>query len=355
MIFETRTLFFSLIFYLFLLPISKVYPDGWKSFSKENTDLPSNNILCMAIDDNGTKWFGTDQGLVQFNGENWKLYSKELYPNFTGNRVNDLIFESYGNQSLLWIATENGISLLDITNSEYPTFSIPYNTDNSGLVDDSVNVLTVDLGHAKWFGTFNGLSNIYNDIWSTYSTQNYWIDHDRVVSLDSGPDSMVYIGTEGDGVSRLKIDPVDGITSASALNTTYTGFDEPGEGNLRSNNVYSILIEENGNQWFGTDVGVALHTSYNTRRDWDNFTTEDGLINNFVQAICKENESIIWFGTPAGVSRFDGNSWTNFTSEDGLVNNNVRDIAIDNQGSIWFASEGGISVLTSTTDLPPKK
>ncbi len=54
--------------YTFIAPINILFASEWKTFNKDNTDLPSNNIMCVAIDDKGTKWFGTDQGLVQFDG-----------------------------------------------------------------------------------------------------------------------------------------------------------------------------------------------------------------------------------------------------------------------------------------------
>jgi hypothetical protein len=269
--------------------------------------------------------------------------------------VNDLKFESNANQSLLWIATDDGISLLDITNPESPSFSNFYNIANSGLIANGVKKITVDPGHVRWFGTFQGLSSFNKSIWASYSTQNYWIEHDKVVSLTSGPDSMVYIGTEGEGVSRLKMQKVDAITSASPLDKTWTGADQTDNGKLTSNNVYSIMVEQNGHQWFGTDKGVAVHTSYNTKRDWKNYTVNEGLVDNFVQAICRENKNSIWFGTPKGVSRFDGTTWKNYTAANGLAHNNVRDIALDNDGSLWFATEGGITVLTGTSSSANRK
>lgn len=194
---KTRAIFSSLIINLFLYPIHVCYSNEWATFNTENTGLPSNNILCITIDNWGTKWFGTDQGLVQFNGEKWKIYASDSNRNFADNYVNDVIFESFDNQSLIWGATENGISLLDITHPEAPIIGAPYRVDNSGLIDNVVKTLTVDPGHVRWFGTFSGVSNLQNDIWGTYSTQNYWIEHNKVVSLASGPDSMIYIGTEG--------------------------------------------------------------------------------------------------------------------------------------------------------------
>lgn len=332
-----------------LFPLKVFALNEWRTFNKDNSALPSDNIFCVAVDNSGSKWFGTDKGLVQFIDDTWQTFSVDSGHNLADDHINDLVFETNGSNTLLWIATANGVSLLDITNPELPVFTDLYRIDNSGLIDNGVTSVTADPGHVNWFGTFSGVSNYINDTWSSYTKENFWIDHNRVVSFTAGPDSMVYIGTEGGGVSRLKVDPIDGITSASTLNTTWTGFYEPDSGKLTSNNVYAIIIEQNGYQWFGTDSGVALHTSDNTLRDWKNYTSANGLVDDFVQAICKDSDNILWFGTPRGVSKFDGVLWANYTSDDGLADNNVRDIAVDPDGSLWFATANGISVRTSAT------
>jgi len=193
---DINLMFISIIFCLFLAPISTLHPTEWTTFNKDNSILPSNNCLCVTIDARGTKWFGTDNGLVQFDGDNWKLYTSESENNLADNFINDVVFEEKDNQSLLWIATKNGISLMDITDPESPTFIAIYRSNNSPLVSNAVNVMALDPGNVKWFGTFSGLSSLFQNDWGTYTTLNYWIDNDSIVSLASGPDSMVYIGTE---------------------------------------------------------------------------------------------------------------------------------------------------------------
>lgn len=341
---------FSLMVVLLIIYSNASFSQVWKTFNKDNSNLQDNNVFCIAIDNKGNKWFGTEQGLVLFNGKFWTSYLNDGGKDFGNKTINDLVFESNETQSLLWIATGNGIFLLDISHPENPMYIDSFNTKNSGLAEDAIKTITIDPCHTRWFGTFQGLSGFYQNVWRNYNTQNYWIENNKVVSLASGPDSMVYIGTEGGGVSRLKTG-IDAVSSASVLDKIWTGADEPEKGKLTSNNVYSILIEPNGYQWFGTDKGVALHTSYNTKRDWKNYTLKDGLINDFIQTICKDEESIFWFGTPQGVSRFNGIAWKSYTTIDGLANNNVRDIAMDKDGSLWFATENGISVRTNTTAI----
>ncbi len=78
---------------------------------------------------------------------------------------------------------------------------------------------------------------------------------------------------------------------------------------------------------------------------WINYTTSDGLVNNWVNAIAIDANGNKWFGTIGGVSRFDGINWTNYTTTNGLAENYVITISIDAVGNIWFGTTGGVSKL----------
>jgi ligand-binding sensor domain-containing protein len=316
----------------------------WTTYKKENSGLASNTVRAVCIDGNGVKWFGTDDGLCSFNGTEWNTYKAGVgESSLAHNYVNDIVYEesSYGPE--IWVATDNGVSVVGIASLDAITFATPYRNENTDLVSNRVQTAAVDAGHIRWFGTDSGVSSFNGNVWGVYTRENFWIYHNMVMSIGTGPDSMVYIGTEGRGVSRLKMDPLDAITSASAIDWAWSG--------IASDSVYSIYIEPNGYQWFGTDHGVSLHTSYNTREDWLTYTTNDGLAHNFVQAICEDRRGVKWFGTKEGVSSFDGVNWTTHTNADGLAGNDVSDIAVDADGSVWFATNAGVSKLSSDTPV----
>ncbi len=50
-------------------------------------------------------------------------------------------------------------------------------------------------------------------------------------------------------------------------------------------NVNSIIVDNNNIKWFCTDAGIAKHTGNNTLDNWAVYTSDDGLIDNFVQSI----------------------------------------------------------------------
>lgn len=327
----------------FLLPVTATAAE-WTSFTAQNSSLPHNHVNAVCIDGYNRIWFGTGNGLALFDGSTWRAFTTaSTNAMLADNYINDLVYQNSPQGKQLWVATRNGISTLDISAAEAVVFSTLYRSNNSSLVSNTVNALAVDPGHVRWFGTDQGANSFTGSQWGTYTEQNWWLDSNMIKSMAAGPDGMVYLGTEGTGVARLKMDPVDGITAASTIDWAWSGKEDPEHNKLVSDSVYSILIEANGHQWFGTDHGVCLHTSYSTERDWKTYTTAHGLINNFVQAIARDKQGNMWFGTKAGVSRFDGTAWHTLTTANGLAGNEVFDIAVGANGAVWFATNAGVS------------
>jgi ligand-binding sensor domain-containing protein len=62
-----------------------------------------------------------------------------------------------------------------------------------------------------------------------------------------------------------------------------------------------------------------------------------------VNTIAKDLSGNIWFGTPKGISKMHDNEWENFTTENGLVSNRINTIAVDLDGSVWVGTDNGIS------------
>lgn len=73
------------------------------------------------------------------------------------------------------------------------------------------------------------------------------------------------------------------------------------------------------------------------------FTTEDGLVRNWIQRIRSDSRGNLWFCTVEGISLFDGSRFTNFTVRDGLPNRLVNDMLESSSGEYWIATNGGLS------------
>ena len=103
---------------------------------------------------------------------------------------------------------------------------------------------------------------------------------------------------------------------------------------LLSDFVECIDIDINDNVWMGTSIGVQVFDA--GMNNGAIYTTADGLVNDNVKKIKATSNGDIWVGTDFGVSVFDGSSWITYNSSNGLVNNQVISIDEDVNGGIWI-------------------
>ncbi|MDX1702616.1 MAG: hypothetical protein R3250_18440, partial [Melioribacteraceae bacterium] len=126
----------------------------WIRYTKDCCNLKSNNITSVVIDSSGGKWFGTDNGLMHFDGTNWTNYQKTTDGNsIPSNQINDLAMESSLTAGeRIWIATDNGAVVVDSIFGEL-IYDTTYQEVNSDLLSNNVMTIFIDNNNVKWFGT----------------------------------------------------------------------------------------------------------------------------------------------------------------------------------------------------------
>ena len=306
--------------------------------NSNSTGLSAKNFYAAVVDDDNVKWFITDAGIVSFDRGKWKLHNGNRKVPTQNLRDFAYDFSSYGPE--LWIATPNGATVASLP-IDGRTGATTYHSENTPIL--SKNVLRVAIGHKamRWFGTDKGISAFRNKKWLIPS-------YDRVypedffqefpitsMAANRNGDSL-YVGTDGAGVARVFRNNADAISGASV-------YAQWGPIIMPSDKIYSIYIATDGTQWFGTDQGIARHTGNNTLEKWTVFTTDDGLVHNYVQAIAADNKGNVWFGTQGGISVFNGITWSSYTIKDGLNSNNILCIAVDRNNIVWIGTDEGIT------------
>ena len=78
--------------------------------------LPSDNVICITQDDEGFMWLGTSAGLVRFDGSVFSTYSN--VPADSTTIADDRILDVEPDGNKLWIATQAGISVLDLNTDQ---------------------------------------------------------------------------------------------------------------------------------------------------------------------------------------------------------------------------------------------
>ena len=308
------------------------WSNGYSWFNLPYTILGgAKDITNMVEAQNGKLYVGTwNNGLLELEYDegigNYTLIKEHNYETSNGNletissdttdgnygwlRVKDVIVDDNG---LVWITNSlvsKGLAFMN-TYGQWRSYSITsYNTQNSHLGD-----LVIDNQGKKWFFIAKGGGMIVYD--------------------DNGtPENM-----NDDNNKHLN-------TSA-------------GQGNLPSNTVYSLAIDNDGEVWVGTDKGLAVF--YNTDEvfglngDAQQVLVEaDGYVepiisNESVTTIAVDGANRKWFGTKnSGVFVYsaDGSQQIeHFTQENSpLLSNNINHISIDNRnGEVFISTEKGLS------------
>jgi ligand-binding sensor domain-containing protein len=294
------------------------------------------------IDEEDVKWFLTDQGIAYAR---FSFFDKFLIA--PEKDLKQFALQTSPAGSKVWFATPRGIIVADMPYAAGSEVKI-YNTKNSSIAGDSVINIITGPQNLQWIGTDKGVSGLFNNNWLTPSYDDEYpegffeIFPITDMASDHGGDTL-FVATRGAGVGRFTRNDVDGISGASP-------YAQWGPCVLPSDNVISICVSGN-TQWYGTDAGLARHDGYDYMEGWTAYTTEDGLVDSYVQTIAIDPLGKVWVGTRGGISVLDNSEWTNYTTRDGLLSNNILCIVCDKVGDVFIGTDNGFMIYNSGTLL----
>lgn len=253
--------------------------------------LAVEQVLVMAQDDLGNKYFGTSGGLTWVDKyDNYQIFTKE---NGNGSLSSDSItclgVDQY---RALWIGTDGrGLDVYD--NGQWTHYTS--DSTHGGLPSDGV--LALALYHEEqWIGTRNGFAELHGNVW-----------------------------------------------------TTYTGADIAGR--LPNPVVTAIAVDSSGNKWIGTIGGLVKFSG----SSWTEYTTDNtqgGLPHNSITSLVVDSGGALWVGTQAGIARMgpDG-KWTNFQGDSRLLDLSrelTYSLSLGASGDVWACIRGGVAHFSGT-------
>jgi len=311
-------------------------------------------VHAMAFEDHFI-WVGTDEGILLYD-----LTKEEIVKKFTNkngllsNDVTSIEIDSNGNK---WVGTHGG-GLVLIGGGEKGEIKRIFNAPL--LADPFVYKTVFDIEGKLWVATWKGVNLYDGKVWKKFTKQDGLAD-DWVYSLGIDPQGTLWFGTEGgvnsfDGKRWETFTHKDGLGAdlkdipdfEKIVNTSHHHASTPGkqaEG-YNPNYVLSLAIDKAGVKWFGTwGAGLSRFDGHG----WKNFTAKDGLPGNFIADILVDSDNGLWIGTEGGIGYFNGSEWINYTRNEGLIDDSVFTIARDKNGSKWFGTLDGISKLEGLT------
>jgi ligand-binding sensor domain-containing protein len=307
-----------------------------------NFGLYDKDVKTILIDGDDM-WFGgsgfpyRSQGITRYNRatETWNYYSAPYTPSLVSNQVNAMEADT----KFVWLGTEYGLARFNKKDNNWKS----YNTFK-GLPDDEVTALNED-GNALWIGTRLGLAfcDVRKDlirkvgdpllkglyVYSILSDSDFvWVGTERgVYALDkdkktwyrfSTPDGLLYGQVRS--IAKFSSDSLPLVSQDSSGRKTYSGKDEI---------------------WFGTDMGILGYNPVTNER-----TVYQSKINfpqvTVIKLVC--DKRYVWVATKNGVLRLDRKlqTWAEYTTVDGLLDNFVQDLVLDGD-YIWFGTPEGVT------------
>ncbi len=328
-----------------------------------------NQFPSLAVDNSGNLWSAsgrdiTGQGFYKYDGKSWK--------NFNTSNTSQLPTNFY---HVVFAAPDNtvyfgnwGSGFIKVSNSKVENFS----TSNSGMTG---------IQSAPQFLVISGFGyDSKNDLWVLdYGA----VDKNNLAVLT--PDSTWYHfsipaaqGQYFDQNFNLAIDQYDtkwfssyysGLTGLFFFNENKT-FNNPNDDvsgylstsdGLNSNSISSVVVDQRGDVWVGTNAGVNIIT--NTGGIFDGgkssliITSIFSLRQQIVTCMAVDPINDKWIGTNQGLVlvNSDGTSVLSeyTTANSPLLSNNITSIAVDpNSGTVYVGTDAGLTSFKTSAVKP---
>jgi signal transduction histidine kinase/DNA-binding response OmpR family regulator/ligand-binding sensor domain-containing protein len=304
-------------------------------------------------------WSGTDgDGLFKIYPikKTFNLISKTQIPDLEGGIVRS--FLEVENNSF-FIGTK-GKGLFRFPSNFYLNDGKPVQyenfNENNSIINNAVFALHKGQDNLVFMGTDgDGItvfdlkkSKLIN--WSAIEGNEKCDYFKSVYAIYQDNNGFIWLGTNGYGMIRCKIERL-------GEKLKITGFkkylaNSKGGKSLSSNIIFSIIPKNEQQLWIGTRLGGLNLFDKKTEQFqiYKNVNNDpESLSNNDILCLQIDHNKKLWIGTSFGLNvlqdlKSDGKAtFKNFTVKDGLPNNTIHGIVLDKKSNLWISTNFGIS------------
>lgn len=301
--------------------------------------LSQNMVNTIIQDREGYMWFGTWDGLNQYDGYDFSIYNKQ--DGMSNPTINTLLEDEEG---IIWVGTQDGLNRFDRSTKSFTVIkNIP--GENNSLSNNTINHLFQDRGGYLWISTVQGLNRYdkFNQVYTRTSFNITGVDSIRtnwINKVIQDRNGFLWIATR---FGLFKFD------DSTKFFTPF--FHNPDDKNSISSDQVNEIYEDNyGNLWIGTQDGLNLFLGENTgfKRFYHSHQDPSSLSNNAVKAIMEDSRGIFWVGTNDKLNIFNREKqefihYSHSGKSTSISNNDVNCIFEDDQGSVWIGTYKGVN------------
>lgn len=327
----------------------------YRNDSQNPESLSDDSVYALHEDAAGNLWIGTRSGglnLFDRNREVFKVYRhQEDDPNSLSH---DQVYTIFGDSDgILWIGTRNGLDRFDHKKGVFTTFQ--HNEDDANSISSNVvHAIIQTQAGSLWVGAGSELNyfDIKNESFKHISRQlqNHENQADNtILSLSSGDQNMLWIGRE-EGIELFNI---EAGKFSKKLKLSGDSSDS------QAISIITIYQDRHDILWIGTlnhgiflaDGQTGTVTQYRHKPD-----DSDSLSDDMVFSIYQDAAGNYWICTLSGVNYFDPNARKFHTyltpdgNEDEADNSTINAIAHDKENGLWIGTtNSGLEYLNRET------
>jgi signal transduction histidine kinase/ligand-binding sensor domain-containing protein len=303
-------------------------------FNRANTPaLRDSRITALTEDADGSLWIGTAAGgLIRLKNGTFETYRSDGDTSYEERSRWQIRSIARSRDGALWIGTSGG-GFRRFKDGRF-----------SRLLMDR-HVVRAILEHVSghlWVATSSGVLELS------------WIDSDTFhVERHLLPGHLVN-GLYQDGSGTIWIAARGGLTRVTGGRVVTFG---PGQG-FPAKAALSICGDRDGTLWIGTDGDGLVRMR---GEQFDLIGVPDGLSNGFIPALYEDREGSLWIGSNDGLNRLRDTRFLAFTTREGLSADAVNSMVATRDGTVWIGTDGGglnrlshgaITAFTTASGLP---
>ena len=306
---------------------------------KDPKSLSQNSINVIYKDDNGIIWLGTYKQGVNYLNSNIVQFPYYHHQEMNAKSlqyddVNRFVEDRSGN---IWIGTNGGgLIYFDRKNNTFKQYLHDPGNQNS-LAANVVVSLCIDHAGILWIGTYlGGLDSFDGNKFTHYrhdDRDSSSLGDNKVWEIFEDRDQNLWIGTLGGGLNRFN------------RSTNKFGHYKGSAGAALPDYIFNILQDRKGNLWIGTNSGVAVFEKDKSIPVFYRHTNnKNSLSNDIISSILEDSKGRIWLGSSEGLNLFNEQTkeFQIFTTSDGLPDNMILDILEDDHQTLWFSTPNGL-------------
>lgn len=269
--------------------------------------LPQNSVLCLIQARDGYIWFGTQSGLVRFDGITPRIFNRWNTRELKNDTILSLCEDDDG---YLWIGTDGG-GFVGMKDGRWRAF-----TTNEGLSHDRVRVICKDSKGSLWVGTDYGLNMMRDETFNVFTTMAGLAGNAVNVIIESRSGGL-WIGSDSEKLSFFK---------NGSFQTFPVGGSEP------VMEITALYEDKAGRLWIGTEYG--LYRFADGRAEL--FQAKNGAFAEPIRTIIEDNNAVLRIGTyGSGLVQLAGDRFSRLTTENGFLDDFIYSLLKDHEGNLW--------------------